>query len=91
MKRLWGSKSGRPEGDRLDDLATLINACEVEQFPMQPLDPVQAIRFRVEQQRLTCKDLEPLIGWRNGVAEVLNPRRGLSIGMILPSHALEAA
>jgi HTH-type transcriptional regulator/antitoxin HigA len=86
VERLWGSKSGTPEGDRLDVLATLIDAYEAEQYPMEPPDPVEAIKFRMEQQGLTRKDLEPLIGTRTRVAEVLNRRRGLSIGMIRRLH-----
>lgn len=86
VERLWGSKSGTPEGDRLDVLATLIDAYEAEQNPMDPPDPVEAIKFRMEQQGLTRKDLEPLIGTRTRVAEVLNRKRGLSIGMIRRLH-----
>lgn len=86
MERLWGSKSGTPEGDRLDVLATLIDAYEAEHYPMEPPDPVEAIKFRMEQQGLSRKDLEPLIGTRTRVAEILNRKRGLSIGMIRRLH-----
>ena len=82
IERLWGAKGGTPKGDRLDILATLIDAYEAEHFPMDPPDPIDAIKFRMEQQGLTRKDLEPLIGTRTRVAEVLNRRRSLSIGMI---------
>ncbi|MFL5044698.1 MAG: type II toxin-antitoxin system HigA family antitoxin [Xanthobacteraceae bacterium] len=82
VERLWGAKSGTPEGDRLDVLATLIDAYEAAQFPLDPPDPIEAIRFRMEQQGLTRKDLEPLIGTRTRVAEVLNRKRNLSIAMI---------
>jgi HTH-type transcriptional regulator/antitoxin HigA len=82
-----GSKSGTPKGDRLDVLATLIDAYEVEHYPMgPPPDPIEAIKFRMEQQRLSRKDLEPLIGTRTRVAEVLNRKRSLSIGMIRRLH-----
>ncbi len=87
VERLWGAKSGTPEGDRLDVLATLIDAYEAEQFPMDPPDPIEAIKFRMEQQGLSRKDLEPLIGTRTRVAEVLNRRRSLSIAMIRRLHA----
>jgi len=83
---LWGAKSGTPAGDRLDILATLIDAYETEHYPMDPPDPIEAIKFRMEQQGLTRKDLEPLIGTRTRVAEVLNRRRNLSIGMIRRLH-----
>ena len=86
VERLWGTKSGTPEGDRLDVLATLIDAYETEHYPMDPPDPVEAIRFRMEQQGLSRKDLEPLIGTRTRVAEVLNRKRSLSIGMIRRLH-----
>jgi HTH-type transcriptional regulator/antitoxin HigA len=82
VERLWGAKLGTPKGDRLDVLATLIDAYESAHFPMDPPDPIEAIRFRMEQQGLTRKDLEPLIGTRTRVAEVMNRRRNLSIGMI---------
>jgi HTH-type transcriptional regulator / antitoxin HigA len=86
LERLWGAKSGTPNGDRLDVLATLIDAYEAVHHPMDPSDPVEAIKFRMEQQGLTRKDLEPLIGTRTRVAEVLNRKRSLSIGMIRRLH-----
>lgn len=86
VERLWGAKSGTPEGDRLDVLATLIDAYEAAHYPMDPPDPVEAIRFRMEQQGLSRKDLEPLIGSRARVAEVMNRKRGLSIEMIRRLH-----
>ncbi|WP_375551363.1 type II toxin-antitoxin system HigA family antitoxin [Rhodophyticola porphyridii] len=86
VERLWGAKSGTPEGDRLDVLATLIEVYEAKQYPMDPPDPIEAIRFRMEQQGLTRKDLEPMIGPRNRVADVLNRKRGLSIDMIRQLH-----
>jgi len=79
-------KLGTREGDRLDVLATLIDAYETEHDPIDPPDPVEAIKFRMEQQGLTRKDLESLIGTRTRVAEVLNRQRGLSIGMIRRLH-----
>ena len=87
VKRLWGSKSGTPDGDRLDVLATLIDAYEAQHEPIDRPDPIEAIRFRMEQQGLTRKDLEPLIGTRTRVSEVLNRKRTLSIGMIRRLHA----
>ena len=81
--RLWGAKSGTPTGDRL---VTLIEAYEDKHYPMDPPDPIEAIRFRMEQQGLTRKDLEPMIGTRNRIAEVLNRKRGLSIEMIRSLH-----
>ena len=86
VERLWGARSGTPAGDRLDVVATLIDAYESKQFPMDPPDPIEAIKFRMEQQGLTRKDLEPIIGTRTRVAKVLNRRRNLSIGMIRRLH-----
>lgn len=85
-ERLWGARSGTPDGDRLDVLATLIDAYEAAHFPIDPPDPIEAIKFRMEQQGLTRKDLEPLIGTRTRVAEVLNRKRNLSIAMIRRLH-----
>jgi HTH-type transcriptional regulator/antitoxin HigA len=87
VELLWGAKLGTPEGDRLDVLATLIDAYEAAHYPIDPPDPVEAIKFRMEQQGLTRKDLESMIGTRTRVAEVLNRRRNLSIGMIRRLHA----
>jgi HTH-type transcriptional regulator / antitoxin HigA len=85
-ERLWGAKSGTPKGDRLDVLATLIDAYETKHYPMDPPDPVEAIKFRMEQQGVSRKDLEPLIGTRTRVAEVLSRKRNLSISMIRRLH-----
>lgn len=86
MKRLWGSKLGTPGGDHLDVLATLVDAYENQHHQIDPPDPVEAIKFRMEQQGLTRKDLEGIIGTRTRIAEVLNHRRALSIGMIRRLH-----
>lgn len=83
---LWGAKAGTSRGDRLDVLATLIEAYEVKHYPMDPPDPVEAIEFRMEQQGLTRKDLEEILGTRTRVSEVLNRKRGLSINMIRALH-----
>jgi HTH-type transcriptional regulator/antitoxin HigA len=86
VERLWGAKQGSRDGDRLDVLATLIDAYEAEHFPLDPPDPIEAIKFRMEQQNLTRRDLEEIIGSRTRIAEVLNRKRGLSIGMIRRLH-----
>ena len=86
VERLWGAKAGTRKGDRLDVLATLIDAYEAEHYPIDPPDPIEAIKFRVEQQGLTRRDLEDIIGTRTRIAEVLNRKRGLSIGMIRRLH-----
>lgn len=86
IKHLWGAAAGTPEGDRLDILATLVDDYEDEHYPMDPPDPIEAIKFRMEQQGLTRKNLEGILGTRTRVAEVLNRRRGLSINMIRRLH-----
>src|ERR1700694_2154572 len=86
VERLWGAKAGTRDGDRLDVLATLIDAYETEHYPMDPPDPIEAIKFRMEQQGLTRRDLEEIIGTRTRIAEVLNRKRGLSVGMIRRLH-----
>jgi HTH-type transcriptional regulator/antitoxin HigA len=86
VERLWGAKIGTAKGDRLDVLATLIDAYENQHFPTDPPDPIEAIKFRMEQQNLTRKDLESIVGSRARIAEVLNRRRSLSINMIRRLH-----
>ena len=86
VERLWGARSGTPDGDRLDVLAILIDAYEGDHHPIDPPDPIEAIKFRMEQQGLTRKDLEGILGSRARIAEVLNRRRGLSINMIRRLH-----
>ena len=86
VERLWGAKAGTPKGDRLDVLATLIEVYEEREFPFDPPDPIEAIKFRMEQQGLTRKDLETMIGTRTRIAEVLSGKRALSIAMIRRLH-----
>jgi len=86
IERLWGARIGTAEGDRLDILATLVDVYENEHYPMDPPDPIDAIKFRMEQQGLSRKDLEGILGSRTRVAEVLNRRRGLSMNMIRRLH-----
>ena len=78
---------GTPKGDRLDVLVTLVQAYEAKHFPMALPDPVEAIKFRMEQQGLKPKDLEPMIGKSNRVYEVLTRKRSLTIGMIRKLHS----
>lgn len=77
---------GTPDGDHLDVLATLVQAYEAKHFPIDLPDPVEAIKFRMEQAGLTAKDLEPMIGQRNRVYEVLNRKRSLTLPMIWKLH-----
>lgn len=77
---------GTEEGDRFEILATLVEAYEAKRFPIEAPDPIEAIRFRMEQGGLTVKDLVPSIGRPNRVYEVLNRKRGLTIEMIRSLH-----
>lgn len=82
LRKLWGAKAASPEGDALDVLATLVDVYEQEHFPFDAPDAVSAIKFRMEQQGLTRKDLEGIVGSRARIAEVLSGKRNLSIAMI---------
>ncbi len=86
VERLWGAAAWTRDGDRLDVLATLIDAYEAEHYPMDPPDPIEAIKFRMQQQGLTRRDLEEIIETRTRIAEVPNRKRGLSIAMIRRLH-----
>jgi HTH-type transcriptional regulator / antitoxin HigA len=73
---------GTPEGDRFEVMLTLIAAYEASHFPVDLPDPIEAIKFRMEQAGLTPRDLQPMIGQLNRVYEVLNRKRPLSLAMI---------
>lgn len=75
-----------PEGERLDVLATLVQAWEARHFPIGAPDPVEAIKFRMEQRGLSPKDLEGVIGKSNRVYEVLGRKRPLTLAMIRRLH-----
>lgn len=86
IESLMTAKANSPEGDKLDVLATLVEAYERTHFPMDLPDAVDAIKFRMEQSGLTVKDLEPVIGRKNRVYEVLTRRRTLTLRMIEGLH-----
>jgi HTH-type transcriptional regulator/antitoxin HigA len=86
IESLMSAKANTPEGDRLDVLTTLVEAYERAHFPMDLPDAVEAIKFRMEQSGLTIKDLEPVIGRKNRVYEVLSRRRPLTLRMIEGLH-----
>ena len=87
IDRLWGASFGSPAGDKLDVLVTLVEAYEEQHDPILPPDPIAAIRHYMESQGLKRKDLEPYIGTRERVNEVLTRKRRLSIRMIRKLHA----
>ncbi len=82
IEKLMSAEANTPEGDELDILATLVDAYESEHFPMDAPDPITAIEFLMEQKGLTRKDLEPMIGSRARVSEVMNRKRGLTLAMV---------
>ncbi len=86
IQRLWGAKEGTAEGDRLDVLVTLVDAYEEKHFPIDPPDPIEAIRFRLEQQGLDPRALVGVIGGRSRVYEVMQRKRALSLEMIRRLH-----
>jgi HTH-type transcriptional regulator / antitoxin HigA len=86
IEGLMTAKRGSPEGDRLDVLVALVEAWERRHYPIDLPDPVEAIRYHMDQNRLQPRDLIPFIGSRNRVYEVLNRRRALTLKMIWRLH-----
>ena len=86
VESLMSAIPGTDEGDRLDVLVTLVETYERIHFPMDLPDAVDAIEFRMEQQGLSVKDLEPVIGRRNRVYEILSRKRPLTLRMIKGLH-----
>jgi HTH-type transcriptional regulator/antitoxin HigA len=81
-ERLWDAEPGSVEGDYVEVLATLLEAYETKHHPIPAPDPIAAIEFMMEQKRLTRRDLEPAIGSRGRVSEVLNRKRPLTLPMV---------
>lgn len=86
IEGLMTAKRNTLEGDRLDLLATLVEAWEAQHYPLDEPDPVAAIRYHMEQHGLAAKDLVPFVGSRSRVYEVLNRKRRLSLKMIWKLH-----
>jgi HTH-type transcriptional regulator / antitoxin HigA len=80
-------KRGTPLGDELEILGTLVQAYEAQHYPIDLPDPIEAIKFRMEQLGLKAKDLQPMLGGVNRVYEVLNRKRPLSLLMVRRLHA----
>jgi HTH-type transcriptional regulator/antitoxin HigA len=87
IAQLMGAEPGTAAADELEVLVTLVDAYETKHFPMAAPDPVTIIKFQMEQQGLTRKDLEPMIGSRARVSEVLTGKRSLTLPMIRRLHA----
>jgi len=86
IETLMSAQAGSPEGERLDVMATLVEAYEKKHYPLDLPDPVEAIKFRMEQMALAPKDLVPMIGQINRVYEILNRKRPLTLQMIRRLH-----
>ena len=86
IERLWDAESGSLESDRLDVLTTLVEAYEEKHHPIDPPDPIDAILFRMDQMGFSRKDLEPFLGPRGRVSEILSRTRSLSLTMIRRLH-----
>lgn len=82
IERLWDAPEGSPEADRLEVLAMLVEAYEKAHFPIEAPDPVAFLEYVMESRGLTRKDLEPYIGPRGRVADIMNRTRPLSVTMI---------
>ncbi|MBI6895540.1 transcriptional regulator [Pseudomonas putida] len=85
---LFENEPGTAEGDAFEVMITLIEAYEAKNFPVELPDPIEAIKFRMEQSGLTAADLVPAIGKTNRVYEVLNRKRSLTLPMIWKLHNL---
>jgi HTH-type transcriptional regulator/antitoxin HigA len=88
VDRLWEADPGTPEGDRVDVLVTLIEAYEAKHHPIPAPDPIAAIEIMMEQKGLTRRDLDPAIGSRGRVSEVLTRKRPLTLPMVRALSAL---
>lgn len=87
IEALMDAELDTPEGDRLDVLTTLVEAYEAKHHPIDLPDPIEAIKVRMEELDLQRKDLEPIIGSKSKVSEVLSGKRPLSIAMIRRLHS----
>ncbi len=86
LEEIWDPEPDTPEGDKFEIPMLLIEKYEDTHHPIEPPDPIEAILFRMEQQGLVRKDLEPFIGSRARVSEILNRKRSLSLSMIRRLH-----
>ena len=82
IEELWGAKKDTPQGDELDLLVTLVESYEIKHFPIAPPDPVDAIKFRMEQMDMTRADMVKYLGSQSRVSEVLNRKRKLTLSMV---------
>lgn len=88
IDRLMDAEPGTQEGDRLDVLVTLVEAYEVQHWRIDPPDPIEAIKLRMQQRGLTRQDLEKVLGSKSRVSEILSRKRPLTLEMIRRLHTL---
>ncbi len=86
IEKLMGAKSNSKEGDELDVLVTLVEAYEEKHFPIDAPDPIAAIKHHMEALSMDRKDLEPILGSRSRVSEILNRKRRLTMDMVRSLH-----
>ena len=86
LEEIYQAEAGTADADEMEILVTLIEAYENKYYPIAASNPVEAIKFRMDQQGLTARDLEPFIGSSGRVSEVLNGKRGLSLAMVKRLH-----
>ena len=82
IERLWDAKPNTPKGDRLEVLVTLVEAYEQKHYMVEPPDPIEAIKFRMEQLGLKSSDLAKILGGRSRASEILNRKRKLTVDMM---------
>jgi HTH-type transcriptional regulator/antitoxin HigA len=82
IEDLWGAKKDSDQGDELELLITLVESYELKHFPIAPPDPIDAIKFRMEQMDLTSADLVKYLGSQSRVSEILNRKRNLTLKMV---------
>lgn len=86
LEAIFQAPEASPQADEMEVLVALIEAYENRHYPVGPADPIEAIKFCMEQQGLAAKDLEPYIGSSGRVSEVLNRKRALSLRMVKRLH-----
>jgi HTH-type transcriptional regulator/antitoxin HigA len=88
IERLWGAAEGTPEGDKLDILITLVDAYEEKRWPIEAVDPVEALTYAIEEMGHTQNELATLLGSRSRASEILSRKRALTVEMI---HKISSA
>lgn len=87
LEEIFDAQPNTPEGDELEILSLLIDKYEKENFPIDPPDPIEAVKFRMDQLGMKQKDLAKTIGFKSRVSEILHKKRKLTLAMIRKLHA----